>query len=139
MSGRLGLRKKKGRKPAKIMTDSLAFDVIGFQVLNVVGLTNRLDQSTHLMGKFGDEDHGLKMRRDGAFRCCHSCKSDEDGIDRKGRVGVPGDDDIHRRFEFLVGGGDPGFAVSGLEVLPCYGSEHRVDVGIFRDGFFKEV
>jgi len=91
------------------------------------------------VGKFGDEDHGLKMRRDGTFRCCHSCKSDEDGIDRKGRVGVSGDDDIHRCLEFFIGGGDSGFSVSGLEVLPCYGSKHRVDVGIFLDGFFEEI
>ena len=119
--------------------DGLAFDVISFQVLNVVGLTNRLDQSTHLVGKFGDEDHSLEMRRDGAFRCCHSRKSDEDGIDRKSRVGVPRDDDFHRCFEFLIGGGNPGFAISGLEVFPCYGGEHCVDVGVLRNGFLKKV
>jgi len=30
--------------------DGLAFDIIGLQVLNIVGLTNRLDQSAHLVG-----------------------------------------------------------------------------------------
>ena len=119
--------------------DSLAFDVIGFQVLNIVGLTNGLDQSAHLVGELGNKDHCLEMRRDGAFRCCHPCESDEDGIDRKGRVGVPGDDDVHRRFELLISGGDPGLAVGGLKVLRCYGSEHRVDVGVLLDGFLEEI
>jgi len=91
------------------------------------------------VGKFRDEDHGLEMRGDGAFGCCHSRKSNEDGVDCMGRIGVPGDDDIHRCFEFLIGGGDSGFAVGGLEVLPCYGSEHCGNVGVFLDGLFKEV
>jgi len=91
------------------------------------------------VGKLGDENHGLKMRRDGAFRCCHSCKSDEDGIDRKGRIGVPGDDDLHRRFEFFVGGSDSGFAVGGLKVLPGYGGKHCVYVGVLRNSLLEEI
>jgi len=91
------------------------------------------------MGKFGDEDHCLKMRRNGAFGCCHSCEADENSIDCKGRIGVPGDDDVHRCLEFLVSGGDSGFTVGGFEVFPCYGSEHRVDVSILLDGLFEKV
>jgi len=119
--------------------DGLALDVIGLQVLNVVSLTDGLDQSAHLVGKLGDEDHGLKVRRDSAFGCCHSSKPDEDGVNGECRVGVPGDDDVHGRLEFLIGGGDAGFAVGGLEVFPCYGSEHCGDVGVFLDGLFEEV
>ena len=111
--------------------DGFTFDVIGLQILDVVSLTNGLNQSTHLVGKLGDKDHGLKVRRDGAFGCCHSSKPDEDGVDSECMVSVSGDDDIHRRFEFLVGGGDSGFAVSGLEVLPCYGSKHCGNIGVF--------
>jgi len=79
------------------------------------------------------------MRRDGTFRCCHSCKSNEDGIDRKGRVGVSGDDDVHCRLEFFIGGGDSGFTVSGFEILPSYGSEHGSNVGVLLDGLLEKV
>jgi len=91
------------------------------------------------VGKLGDEDHGLEMRGDGAFGCCHSCETNEDGVDRKGRVGVPRDDNVHCCLEFLIGGSDSGFSVGGLEVLPGYGSEHSVDVGVLLDSFFEEI
>jgi len=119
--------------------DSLAFDIIGFQVLDAVGLTDGLDQSTHLIGELGDEDHGLKMRRDGAFGCCHSGESNEDGVDSEGGVGVSRNDDIHRRLELFIGGNDSGFAVSGLKELPGLGGEHGVYVVIFLHGFLEEV
>jgi len=98
--------------------DSLALDVVGLQVLDIVGLTDRLDQCAHLVRELGNENHGLKMRRDGAFGCCHSGKSDEDGVDSKSGVGVSGDDNVHRCLEFFVSGGDPGFAVGFLKILP---------------------
>jgi len=77
------------------------------------------------------------MRGDGAFGCCHPCKSDEDGVDSEGRVGVPRDDDTHRRLEFFIGSGDSGFAVSGVEVLPGYGSKHGSNVGVFLNGLLE--
>jgi len=119
--------------------DSLSLDIISLQVLNAVGLTNRLDQSTHLVGELGNEDHGLEMRRDGALRCCHSGKPNEDGIDCKGRVGVSGDDDIHCCLEFFIGGGDSGFTVGGVEILPSYGSKHGGNVGVLFDGLLEKV
>jgi len=119
--------------------DSLVFDVIGFQVLDVVGLADGLDQCVHLVREFGNKDHSLEMRRDGAFGCCHSGESYEDGIDSKSGVIVSGDDDIHHSFEFFVCGGDPGFAVSFLEVLPGQGSEHGVNIGVLFDSLLEEV
>ena len=119
--------------------DGFAFDVVGLKVLNIVGLTNRLDQSAHLVGKFGDKDHGLKMRRDGALRCCHSRKADEDSIDGESGISVPGDDNAHRRFELLIGSCDSGFSVGGVEVLPSHGSEHGVDIIVLLDGFLEKV
>jgi len=119
--------------------DSLAFDVVSLQVLDVVSLTDGLDQSTHLVGKFGDEDHGLEMRRDGAFGCCHSCESNENGVDRNGRVGVSWDDNVLCCLEFLIGGSDSGFTVGGFKVLPGYGSEHCVNVGVLLNSFLEEV
>jgi len=47
--------------------DGLTFDVVGLQVLDVIGLANGLDQRIHLIWELGDEDHGLEMRWDGAF------------------------------------------------------------------------
>jgi len=119
--------------------NSLSFDIVSLQVLDVIGLTDGLNQSAHLVGELGNEDHGLEMRRDGAFGCCHSCKPNEDGVDCKGRVGVPGNDDVHCHLKFFIGGGDSGFTVGSFEVLPGYGSEHRVDLGVLLDGFFEEV
>jgi len=119
--------------------DGLTFDVIGLWVLDVIGLTDGLDQCTHLVREFGNENHSLEMRRDGAFGCCHSGESYEDGIDSKSGIGVSGDDDIHRRFEFFICGSDPRFAVGLLEVLPGQGSEHGVNIGVLFDGFLEEV
>ena len=119
--------------------DCLSFDVVSLQLLDVVGLANRLDQRIHLVWEFGDENHGLEMRGDGAFRCCHSGEPNEDGIDCKGRVGVSGDDDIHCRLEFFVGGGDSGFAISGLKEIPSLGGEHGVYVGVLLHGLLEEV
>jgi len=118
---------------------SLVFDVIGLQVLDVVGLTDGLDQCIHLVREFGNEDHNLEVRRDGAFGCRHSGESYEDGINSKSGVVVSGDDDIHRSFEFFICGGDPGFAVGLLEVLPGQGSEHGVNISVLFDGFLEEV
>jgi len=119
--------------------DGLSFDVVSLQILNVVGLANRLDQCIHLVWKFGDENHGLEMRRDGAFGCCHSGESNEDGIDSEGWISVSRDDNIHRRLEFFVGGGDSGFAVGDLEELPGLGGEHGVDIVVFLHGFLEKV
>ena len=119
--------------------DSLAFDIIGLQVLDTVGLTDRLDQSTHLVGELGNEDHGLEMRRDGAFRCCHSGESDEDGVNCKSGVSVSRDDDVHCRLKFLIGGGNSGFAVGSLEELPGLGGEHGVDIVVFLHRFLEKV
>jgi len=79
------------------------------------------------------------MRGDGAFGCCHSHKSNEDGINRESGIGVPGDDDAHCRLKFFIAGGDSGFAVGGVEVLPGYGGIHGVHVGVLFDGFLKKV
>jgi len=79
------------------------------------------------------------MRRDGAFRCCHPCESDEDGVDRESRVSVSGNNNTHRRLEFFVGGGNSGFAIGGVEVFPGYGGIHGVHVGVLFDGFLKKV
>ena len=119
--------------------DSLSLDIVGLQVFDVVGLADRLDQPTHLVWKLGDKDHGLEVRGDGAFGCCHPGETNKDGVDCESRVGVSGDDDVHRRLEFFVCSGDSGFAVGGLEILPGYGSEHGGDVGVLLDGLLEEV
>jgi len=98
--------------------NSLTLDVISFQVLDVISLADGLDQHVHLIWELGDEDHGLEMRRDGGFGCCHPGKTYEDGVDGESGIGVPGDDDIHRHFEFLIRCGDPRFAIGALEELP---------------------
>jgi len=56
-----------------------------------------------LVGEFGNENHSLEMRGGGAFGCCHSGKSDEDGIDSESGVGVSRDDNVHRCLEFFIG------------------------------------
>jgi len=119
--------------------DGLTFDIVGFQVLDVVGLADGLDQHTHLIWELGDEDHGLEVRRDGAFGCCHSGEADKDGINGESRIGVSGDDDVHRHLKFFVCGSDSGFTVGGFKILPSYGSEHSVDVGVFLNSFLEEV
>jgi len=119
--------------------DGLSFDIVGLQVLDVVSLADGLDQRTHLIWEFGDENHGLEVRGDGTFGCCHSGEADKDGINGESRIGVSGDNNIHRYLEFFVCGSDPGFTVSGFEILPNYGSEHGGDVGVFLDGFLEEV
>ena len=81
----------------------------------------------------------MEMRGDGAFGCCHPGKADKDSVNGEGRISVPGDDDIHRHFEFFVRGGDPGFAIGGLEVLPSYGSEHGGDVGVLLNSLLEEI
>ena len=80
-----------------------------------------------MIWELGYEDHGLEVRGDGAFGCCHSSETDKDGVDGEGRVGVPGDDDIHCHFEFFVRGGDPGFTIGGFKVFPSYGSVTNTD------------
>ena len=119
--------------------DSLAFDIVGFEILDVISLTNGLNQRAHLVWELGYEDHGLEMRRDGAFRCCHPGEPYENGVDGKSGVGVSRNDDVHRRFELFIGGSDSGFAVSGLEELPGLGGVHGVYVVIFLHGFLEEV
>jgi len=119
--------------------DGLALDIVGFKVLDIVGLADGLNQHAHLIWELRDKDHGLEMRGDGAFGCCHPSKADKDSVNGEGRISVPGDYDVHRHLEFFVSGGDPGFAVGGFEELPGYGSEHGVDVGVILNGFFEEV
>jgi len=151
---RRGTRTLNGTKPAsRLLTvvlaldratllpseNGLALDIVGFKVLDVIGLADGLNQRAHLIWELRDKDHSLKMRGDGAFGCCHPSKADKDGIDGEGRISIPGDYDIHRHFEFFVGGGDPGFAVGGFEELPSYGSEHGVYVGVIRNSFFEEI
>jgi len=119
--------------------DGLSLDVVSLQILDVVGLANRLDQHIHLIWEFGDENHGLEVRRDGAFGCCHSGESNEDSIDSESRVGVSGDDYIHCRLKFFVGGGDSGFAIGGLKEIPSLGGEHGVYIGVLLHGLLEEV
>jgi len=68
--------------------DSLPFDIIGLQVLDVVGLTDGLDQHAHLVWELGNKNHGLEVRRDGAFGCCHPSKTDKDGVEPGINVGL---------------------------------------------------
>jgi len=119
--------------------DGLLFDVVGFQVLDVIGLTYGLDQRIHLVWELGNEDHGLEMRRDGTFGCCHPGEADEDGVNGESGIGVSRDDDIHRHLEFFVCHGDPGFAIGSLEIFPGYGSEHGGDVGVLFDGLLEKI
>ena len=81
----------------------------------------------------------MEVRGDGAFGCCHPSKTDKNGVDCKGRVGVPGDDDVHRHLEFFISGGDSRFPIGSLKVLPGYGSEHSGYVGILLDSLLEEV
>jgi len=79
------------------------------------------------------------MRRDGAFRCCHPGESYKDSIDGENGIGIPGDDDIHRRFEFFICSSDSGFAIGLFEVLPGQGSKHGVNVGVILHGLLEEI
>jgi len=119
--------------------DGLSFDFVDLQVLDVVGLADGLDQRTHLVWEFGDKDHGLEMRGDGAFGCCHSGETNKDGVDCESRIGISRDDNVHCHLEFFVCGGDSGFTVGGFEVLPSYGSEHGGNIGVFLDSLLEEV
>ena len=119
--------------------DGFAFDIVGFQVLDIVGLTDGLNQRVHLVWELGDEDHSLEMRRDGAFGCCHPGESYEDSIDGKSGIGVSRDDDVHCPFEFFVCGCDPGFAISLFKVFPGQRSEHSVNVGVLFNSLLEEV
>jgi len=79
------------------------------------------------------------MRRDGAFGCCHPGKANEDGVDGKSGIGVPGDDDIHRNFKFFICCSDPGFAIGSFKELPGQGSEHSVDVSVLLHGLLEKI
>jgi len=119
--------------------DGLSLDIIGLQVFDAVGLADGLDQRTHLVWELGDKDHGLEVRGDGAFGCCHPGETDKDGVDCESRISVSGDDNVHRHLEFFTCGSYSGFAVSGFEVLPSYGSKHGGNIGVFLDSFLEEV
>ena len=119
--------------------DGSSFDVVSLQILNVIGLTYGLDQGAHLVWELGNEDHGLEVGRNGAFGCSHPGKADEDGVNGESGVSVPRDYDVHCHLKFFIGGSDSRFAVGRFEGLPCYGSEHGVDVCVLLNGFLEEV
>ena len=119
--------------------DGSSFDVIGFQVLNVIGLTYGLNQCVHLVWKFGNEDHSLEMGRNGAFGCCHPGEADENSIDGESGVSVPRDYDVHCHLELFIRRGDSRFAVGRLEGFPGYRGEHGVDVRVLFNGLFEEI
>jgi len=119
--------------------DGSSFDVIGFQVLNVVGLTYGLDQCVHLVWEFGNEDHSLEVGRNGAFGCCHPGEANEDGVDGESGVSVPRDYNVHCHLELFICCGDSGFAVGRFEGLPSYGGEHSVNVCVLFNGLLEKI
>ena len=119
--------------------DGFALDIVGFKILDVISLADGLNQHAHLIWELRDKDHGLEVRGDGAFGCCHPGETDKNGVDGECGIGVPGDDNVHRYLELFVCGGYSGFTIGGLEILPGYGSEHRGDIGILLNSLLEEI
>jgi len=51
--------------------DGFTLDIIGFKILNVISLADGLNQRAHLIWELRDKDHGLEVRGDSTFGCCH--------------------------------------------------------------------